>query len=229
METTAVNQTEQKLNRILAAVEKTNRKGWVEIFSAVLLSVATMADAWCVFQSKVWMGVQRSAGSAANAEDEDASINKLQAFQIRGLETTLFVKFAEAKSEGNERLAEFLVDRLLPSTKAALLTWWETNPRENPDSPRTPFLMPEYKQPLLEEAARHERLAQEHKALARRANQNADTYLLLTVLFTSVLFFGGISGTFESRQLRQIMLGVAFALFLVTLATLTTLPVHWRR
>src|SRR5262249_2898935 len=105
METDADNHTEQTLNRILAAVESQKTRGWIEIFSVILLSLATMADAWCVFQSKVWMGLQRSQNSAASAEDEAATINKLQAFQIRGLETTVFVKFAEAKSEGNEQLA----------------------------------------------------------------------------------------------------------------------------
>jgi hypothetical protein len=222
------NQIDQTLNRILAAVEKSNHKSWVEIFSALLLSFATLADAWCVYQSKVWMGVQRSEGSAANVEDEDASISKLQAFQLRGLETTLFVKFAEAKSEGNERLAMFLADRLSPSSKEALLAWWETHPRDNPNAPRTPFHMPQYKQPLLEEAANHERLAKEHQVLAWQANRNADTYLLLTVIFTSVLFFGGISGAFESQRLRQIMLGLAAVLFLITLITLTQMPVHLR-
>src|SRR5215510_297735 len=142
-----VNQTEQTLNRILEAVEKPSHKSWVEIFSALLLSFATLADAWCVYQSKVWMGVQRSQGSAANAEDEDASMNKLQAFQIRGLETTLFVKFAEAKEAGKERLAMFLADRLSPSSKEALLAWWEANLHDKPNAPRTPFHMPQYKQP----------------------------------------------------------------------------------
>jgi hypothetical protein len=222
------NQIEQSLNRILAAVEKPNHKSWIEVFSALLLSFATLADAWCVYQSKVWMGVQRSQGSAANVEDEDASMNKLQAFQIRGLETTLFVRFAEAKGAGDERLARFLADRLSPSSKEALLAWWEANPRDNPNAPRTPFHMPQYKQPQLDEAAKHEQLAQEHQDLARQANRNADTYLLLTVVFTSVLFFGGISGTFESYRLRQSMLCVAFGLFLITFVVLTMMPIHWR-
>lgn len=43
--------------------------------------------------------------------------------------------------------------------------------------------------------------AQEY-ARAMQANQTSDTYVLLTVLFASVLFFGGIAGTVDSRRCR---------------------------
>jgi hypothetical protein len=78
--------------------------------------------------------------------------------------------------------------------------------------------------PELEEAKRQADLAAEKHAAAQEANQTSDTYVLLTVLFASVLFFGGIAGTLESRQLRVIVLAIALALFAATVVLLATMP-----
>ena len=56
--------------------------------------------------------------------------------------------------------------------------------------------MPQYVQPELQEVQRlHAESATTYEA-AERSNQLSDTYVLLTVLFAAVLFFGGISGSF---------------------------------
>jgi hypothetical protein len=44
-------------------------------------------------------------------------------------------------------------------------------------------------------------------------------------MFASVLFFGGISGTFTVRQVRDGLAGMSLALFLVTISILIGLPV----
>ena len=75
--------TEQTLARILAAVEKTHRKGWVELAAAVVLSLATMSSAWCAYQSKLWGGVQSSKGGAAAAATQKASEDRLYAGEVR--------------------------------------------------------------------------------------------------------------------------------------------------
>jgi len=49
--------------------------------------------------------------------------------------------------------------------------------------------------------------------------------VLLTVVFASVLFFGGIARAFDSRPLRTILAALAVLLFLGTLVALTTMPV----
>ncbi len=42
------------LRRILDAVEKDQRQRWVEIVCAIVLSLATMASAWCAYQATLW-------------------------------------------------------------------------------------------------------------------------------------------------------------------------------
>jgi hypothetical protein len=218
---------EKTLERILHAVETKHRKGWVELCCALVLSLTTMCSAWCAYQSKLWGGVAGSRGEAASAAMAKAAENRLTAGEFRIVEAALFIKYFEAKNEGKDQLAEAYAARLPPSTRAAVAAWWKTDPLKNPDAPRSPFLMPEYRQALVEEAKQLEQEAREAGAEARKAGRNSDTYVLLTVLFASVLFFGGIGGTFESQALRRVVLSIALVLFLVTFSVLATMPVTW--
>jgi hypothetical protein len=135
------------------------------------------------------------------------------------------ISYMQAKHDGNDRQEKFLFDRFRPEMKKAVEAWLKTDPFNNPAAPLGPLRMAEYVQPELEEAKRHdERFAQEHAA-AEHANENSDTYVLLTVLFASVLFFGGIAGTIESHRLRVTILVIALVFFVVTLAVLGTMPI----
>ena len=85
--------------------------------------------------------------------------------------------------------------------------------------------MAEYIQPELAEAKRQEAISLQEFAAAMEANQTSDTYVLLTVLFASVLFFGGIAGTVDSRRLRITIMSIALILFVVTIVFLGTMPI----
>jgi hypothetical protein len=222
------DESEQLLGRILAALEKRHSRGWVEVACAVVLALSTMSSAWCAYQSKLWSGVQGSRGGAASEAVRKAVEDRVLAGEIRAIEAAVFVRFVEAKMEGKDQLADFLASRLLPETREALVAWWAMKPLTNHEAPRSPFLLPQYKQAQTEEAKQQEQLAAELNAEGRAARRNSDTYVLLTVLFASVLFFGGIAGTFASDRLRRTVLGIALALFLVTFSVLVTMPVAWR-
>jgi hypothetical protein len=216
------------LHRILDLLEQAHRRTWMEVACAIILSLATTCSAWCAYQSKIWSGVQGSVSGQAGAQSRKAARNVLIANQIRSLEAAMFIKFFEAKQAGNEKLAQFFADRLPAQTKMALAAWWKTNPFDNPRAPNTPFDMPEYKQTQLDEARQQEDNAAEIGKDASAAGRASDTYVLLTVIFASVLFFGGIGNTFESRRLRRTMIYIAIVLFSVTFITLLVgMPIHW--
>jgi MFS family permease len=124
-------------------------------------------------------------------------------------------------------VADFYAARLPPQTQVALQAWWKTKPLTSKDAPSTPFAMNEYNQPELDEANKQDKNAGEHSALGMKAGKNSDTYVLLTVMFASVLFFGGIGGTFSSRWLRRTMMYISLVLFLVTFMALCLMPVGW--
>lgn len=137
----------------------------------------------------------------------------------------MFISYMNAKNERNEPQEQFLFKRFRPEMKAAIEAWLKTDPFNDPKAPPGPFKMEEYVQPEKEEAKRQdERFAQE-QAAAVHANSNSDTYVLLTVLFATVLFFGGIAGTVDSRRLRITILAIALTLFVVTGIVLATMPI----
>jgi hypothetical protein len=109
--------------------------------------------------------------------------------------------------------------------KKAVQAWLKTDPFNNPAAPLGPLKMAEYAQPELAEAKRQEEISEQEYSAAIHANQTADAYVLLTVLFASVLFFGGIAVTLDSRRLRVSILIIALALFVVTIAFLGTMPI----
>jgi hypothetical protein len=175
----------------------------------------------------VWGDLQNSLDGSANEKSQKAAENRLMAGEVRGAEAMLILKIVEAKTEGKDQLAEFLSARLFPHTQAALKAWWKTDPLHNTNAPRTPFQMEQYKQVMLEEAKIQDDQANELHVSAARANETANKYILLTVLFASVLFFGGVGGTFDSRMIRRVMLGIAIIFFLGTLIVLSRVPMAW--
>jgi hypothetical protein len=115
------NNTEQTLQRILATVERAQRKEWVQIVSAILLSLATTASAWCAYQSKLWAGAQGDQVETADEELRQANENQALAGEIRVAETAVILKFVDAKVQGNDALADFFAARLQPPTRVTLL------------------------------------------------------------------------------------------------------------
>jgi hypothetical protein len=218
----------ESLRRILELLERGHRRTWMEVTCAVILSLATTCSAWCAYQSKLWSGEQGRLSAEAGSHTRKAARNVLIEMQSRSLEAAMFIKFFEAKQAGNEKLAQFYADRLPSQAKLALLAWWNTNPLEKFDAPSTPFDMDEYKKLQLDSISKEdEQQAATIGEKAGAAGRNSDTYVLLTVLFASVLFFGGVGITFESRRLRRTMIYISLVLFLVTFAILVSMPVHW--
>jgi hypothetical protein len=67
--------------------------------------------------------------------------------------------------------------------------------------------------------------AREAQQSARAAGQASGSYVLMTLAFASVLFFGGITGTFSNRRIRTGLGCLALVLFLAAVATLLGLRV----
>ena len=87
--------------------------------------------------------------------------------------------------------------------------------------------MPQFQLPEVEEAQRFEEIAEEYAERAAEADDIANSYILLTVIFASVLFFAGISGKFESRTVDIAVLAFAIMIFLIGLIILLTFPIRF--
>jgi len=213
------------LQRILSAVEPTKRKPGFETACAIVLALATTASAWCAYQSKLWGGAQMARANAAVRAGREGAVNSLAAMQARTFDASMFISYMQARLERNTSLEAFLAERFRPEMKPAVEAWLKLDPLNNSAAPPTPFRMAEYAQKETAEVARQEEIATKAMAAAGEARRNSDNYVLLTVVFASVLFFGGIARAFDSRSLRIVLAALAVLLFLGTLVALTYLPI----
>jgi hypothetical protein len=199
---------------------------WVEFIAAVVLSLATVATAWAGYQATLWGGDQSAYMAEANAANIRSAQLANQAMQRGSLHASLFVTWAAAMSEENTGLADFLYDRFPPELRTAADAWIATKPTQNPDAPKSPFAMAEYVLPEYGASVEAGEQALAASAKADKANEVSDRYVLLTVIFASVLFFGGISGKFQSRYIDMGMLGLSILVFLAGLGVLITYPMQ---
>ena len=213
------------LRRVLSAVESAKPKHGFEIACAIVLALATTASAWCAYQSKLWGGAQMARANAAVRASREGAVNSLAALQARAFDASMFITYIQARLERNSALEAFLAQRFRPEMKPAVEAWLKLDPLNNPAAPPSPFHMAEYAQKETAEVARQEELAAKAMAAAREARRCSDDYVLLTVVFASVLFFGGIARAFDSRPLRIVLAALAVLLFLGTLVALSTMPV----
>lgn len=197
----------------------------VEVVSAVLLALATIASAFCAYQSTRWHGKEADEFSHSNT----TRIHSAEAYLRADMETTIdaafFSNYAYAYFEDRTELAEFFENDLFsPELREAMDAWKATKPRQNPGAPRTPFQMRQYSNDNLEKARALEEEAREQAARARQYIRYADSYVLLTVLFASVLFFAGISTKFKDLRIKYSLLAGGWVLFIGSLVVLLFLP-----
>jgi hypothetical protein len=210
----------------------------VELLATILLAVATVAASWSAFQATKWSGVQANSYASAGATRTEASQAHDRANAQTVVDVNTFLAWVQAVSSDHDglvptggtyhprpgTLSAFLYARFRPEFEPAVQAWVATHPLKNPHAPPTPFVMPEY---VLAEATLADRLTAKADGLsakARAANQTADNFVLLTVMFAAVLFFAGVSTKFEIHRNRLTMLALASVLLVATVGVLVSFP-----
>lgn len=204
-----------------------NRRNYLlEILSAVILSLATVASAWCAYQSSLWRSVESALVVEALKTRAESIRNSSKATQLTAIDVSMFMQYIEAYSQENVVLMNFLYDRFQPELKTALDAWIKLDPLVNEDAPISPFVMEEYISPLQIKSEELLEIAQEKIDQSIRASKNSDNYALLTVIFASVLFFSGIISKFESVKIQLILLTIGALTFLGGLTVIILSPIR---
>lgn len=119
------------------------------------------------------------------------------------------------------RLAEH---RFRPEFKVAFDAWRSTKPETNPEAPRGPTYMPQYKRPGAAEAGALDDQAKAAFVDGEKDGATADKYIRLTVVLASILFLVGISTQFPLRGIRYGLIGLGVALLVLSIVQLSMLP-----
>jgi len=216
---------EEKLDKILIKAEEKKSTELVDIFTAILLSLATIGSAWCAFQSTLWGGIQTFELAYSGKAGRIASENFIKAYQKRAFDATMVMKYIDASEEGNIKMQDFYFSKFDSTLKKNTVEWLKLDPFNNENAPNSPMRMQTYVLKEEIDAEIQSNLSAEKLASANEANTTSDKYVALTVFFAAALFFGGIAGTMNSIMVRNVCLIISSLIFLITLILLINMPV----
>jgi hypothetical protein len=168
----------------------------------VILALAAVATAWSGYQASRWHGEQAIAFSRANAARVDATRSSDLADTQTETDVATFTQWVDAYARHETQLAEFYRKRFRSEFQPAMAAWVATKPFSNANVPQTPCAMPNYRLAATAQAEQLQVAAEAAAAEARRDIQHANNYVLAVVLFSTVLFFGGISTRLTSPRPR---------------------------
>ncbi len=197
-----------------------------EILAILILATATLATAWSGYQSARWSGVQAANYSRAGAMRVESSRASSIAGQQMQVDIGLFTNWINAYADDNQQLADFYQARFRDEFVPAFDAWLLTDPKNNPDAPKSPFAMAEYSLAKNEEADALEIKAGEYFEAAESANEIADRYVLDTVILASVLFLAGMASQVKAFRVKSGV--VIFALLILAwgLYSIIILPIE---
>jgi len=207
---------------VITNIKNVDKK--IEIISAVLLSIVIVSTAWCAYQSTLWSGIMTFTLSEVNANTQKYAMNTIQQSQYSTIDAITFIEYVNALNNNDEELAQFLFERFREDFKSAVEAWLKTNPLENSDAPPHPFVMAEYKKTFSEDADKFAVQSTIKLKEASQANKNSDNYILLTVIYASVLFLSGVLSKFPSLKVRTSLLTIGIIIYAITTAELFSLP-----
>ena len=198
---------------------------WFEPACAMLMAVASVATAWCSYQSWQWSEQSSALDTHGDKIERQAIAWHLEAQETASIQLRLVMEVIAAQMEGNEKLARFYTDRFPPEIKSAYGKWIALNPFEDPAAPPHPFVpalyTPRFEREIRDASAEAARV----EAEASIAGHYAGSYLSSTVILAMVLLFASTAEKFDQRRVRMGSLGFAVALFLFAIARMLMLPV----
>jgi hypothetical protein len=207
------------------AAEADKQSRLLEMFTVAILGIATVASAWCAFQSSRWNDV--SDDEARTATDLRVEQSRLysQGTQIGLYDTQIVTAYASAVADKNEALQTFLHDSLMRPALVPIVDDWLAAIRGGATDVTGLLENPEYLDGLFGQA---NEVGDEVIAASNRSSEgssNADGYLRTTLFMASALFFAGVVTSFKARGAKGVLLLGAMLLLALGAAQIVDLPV----
>jgi hypothetical protein len=208
----------------------------IELWSTLMLTLASVLTAWSVYQSAAWAGREAVALGEAAARRIESMKAAEHSAELRIIDMQLFLQWAQATAQEQtpaelrahgyvanpNTLSGFLAGRFRPEFRPAFEAWLAARPLVHPGAPSTPFVMKEYALASTAEADRLSHEAEASFALGRSSMGHSVRWISNTVLFSIVLFLSAVATKLERG--RRLMTAAAALFLVVATALLLTLP-----
>ena len=151
-------------------------------------------------------------------------IAAIGAEQRAGVDSGLATDGTYTPRPGTE--SDFIYERFRPEFKTAVEAWLAMRPLTNPQAAPTPFELPEYQLADRDRAAELEAQADAFSSTARDANDRGDQYVLMTILFASVLVLLSIGSKMDTFRARTFLFATATLILLTATIVMFTFPIE---
>src|ERR1044072_263915 len=121
----------------------------VSIAEAALLSLVTLMAAWSGYAAAKGGTESRVLLAEASGARTNANRATIEALQAQSFDSSTFEAWFAAYTARNTQAMDLAQRRFRPVFRVAFDAWRATHPESNPDAPRGPSYMPQYRQPLL--------------------------------------------------------------------------------
>jgi hypothetical protein len=196
----------------------------ISIAEAVLLSIVTITAAWSGYSAATWSTESSLKLAKATATRAKANRAFQQSLTFRAQDASNFNAWFSAYLAHHLTEARVAERRFRPEYDVAFKAWLATKPFTNPNAPKGPQYMPQYKPTGEALAKRFDAEADERYAEGQHAGETGDKYIRVTVILASVLFLVGISTHFPYRIVRVGLITVGSALLIFAGIQLLLLP-----
>jgi len=195
---------QEKEQREKPDTEAKGHERWLTITEAILLAVVAILAAWSGFASAKWSTHSSLSLAKASAARTEANRAAYEAANLQSFDSTMFDAWFTAYVAHDKAAMRVAEARFRPIYLAAFKAWLATDPFTNPNAPKGPSYMPQYKLP--------------------QAGSNADGYVRTTVYLATVLFLVGISGHFKVRAARLGLISIAGVILVFSVISLILAP-----
>jgi hypothetical protein len=196
----------------------------LEILEAIILALVACATAWSGYQAARWDSQQSLLYGHSTKLRVEAEGLEVRSNQERQYNAATVDEWLETEARGETKLSGLFERRFLPEFRPAFEAWKKTDPIHNPNAPAGPSLMPEYRNPKAEEAARMNQEASELFERGTSARERADDYVRVTVTLATVLLLTAISQRFRTQKIRVALIALAALLLCFPLWRILALP-----
>jgi hypothetical protein len=196
----------------------------IEVLAVVLLGVATIGSAWCGYQATRWNGEEGDLARQSAVLQIEAARQFGLATQIVSYDSNMIGQYANAAASDNEALMRFYRETLIRPDFLPILDRWQQQVDEG-TTPENLLEDQEYVDAQLESYRSTIAEAEALSVEAQRAGNEADNYVLTTLILASALFFAGLTTSFRVRFARLLLLSGATLLIAYAVSRLAELEI----
>jgi hypothetical protein len=196
----------------------------IEILEAILLAIVAIATALSGYQAALWDGESAKEYATSSRLRSESVEKHLESNQVVAYNADTLNAWLQADVAGDEELKAVLERRFTPEYEVAFKAWVAEDPMTNPDAPAGPRFMPEYEDPVLEQATELGKEATHAFDLGVDYRATGEDYVRVTVILAAVLFLIAIGQRFKVRGVRRSVNTIAGILLVYAIILIAIYP-----